>query len=55
MYCVYLTTYSGDKLPPYYIGSTSIAKISNGKITRSFVENEQPDGWILGRHAHICD
>jgi hypothetical protein len=30
MYCVYLTTYSGDKLPPYYIGSTSIAKISNG-------------------------
>lgn len=30
MYCVYLTTYSGDKLPPYYIGSTSVEKISSG-------------------------
>lgn len=30
MYCVYLTTYSGNKLPPYYIGSTSIKKIENG-------------------------
>jgi len=29
-YCVYLTTYSGKKLPPYYIGSTSIDKIDGG-------------------------
>lgn len=27
IYCTYLTTYSGDKLPPLYIGSTSVQKI----------------------------
>ena len=30
MYCVYLTIYSGNKLPPFYIGSTSIKKINSG-------------------------
>jgi len=30
MYCVYLTTYFGNKLPPFYIGSTSAKKILNG-------------------------
>lgn len=30
MYCVYLTTYKGNKLPPFYIGSTSIKNIENG-------------------------
>jgi hypothetical protein len=30
MYCTYLTIYSGDKLPPYYIGSTSIKKYNEG-------------------------
>lgn len=29
-FCVYLTEYSGDKLPPKYIGSTSIKNINNG-------------------------
>ena len=29
-FCVYLTEYSGDKLPPKYIGSTSIKNIDNG-------------------------
>lgn len=29
-YCVYLTSYSGNKLPQFYIGSTSIAKIERG-------------------------
>lgn len=29
-FCVYLTIYSGNKLPPFYIGSTSIVKIKNG-------------------------
>lgn len=32
MYCVYLTTYSGNKLPPFYIGSSSLQKISNGYL-----------------------
>lgn len=30
IYCTYLTIYSGSKLPPLYIGSTSIEKINNG-------------------------
>lgn len=30
IYCVYLTTYSGDHLPPLYIGSTSLRRIKTG-------------------------
>ena len=30
IYCTYLTTYRGNKLPPFYIGSTSIDKINRG-------------------------
>jgi hypothetical protein len=30
IYCVYLTTYSGNKLPPFYIGSSSVMKVENG-------------------------
>ena len=30
MYVCYLTIYKGEKLPPYYIGSTSLNKIENG-------------------------
>jgi hypothetical protein len=30
MYCVYLTIYSGNLLPPYYIGSTSLEKYNKG-------------------------
>ena len=30
MYAVYLTIYSGNKLPPFYIGSTSVSKIDKG-------------------------
>lgn len=30
MYCVYLTTYSGNKLPPFYIGYTTIRNIERG-------------------------
>ena len=29
-YCTYLTSYSGNKLPPFYIGYTSVEKIHNG-------------------------
>lgn len=29
IYCVYLTTYRGNKLPPFYIGSTSTNRIIN--------------------------
>lgn len=30
MYCVYLTIYLGNKMPPFYIGSSSIEKLTNG-------------------------
>ena len=30
IYCTYLTIYSGNKLPMFYIGSTSIDKINRG-------------------------
>jgi len=30
IYCTYLTIYKGNKLPPFYIGSTSALKISEG-------------------------
>lgn len=29
-YCVYLTYYEGDKLPPFYVGSSSIEKVKAG-------------------------
>jgi hypothetical protein len=30
IYCTYLTTYSGNKFPPFYIGSSTVSRISNG-------------------------
>lgn len=30
IYCVYLTSYSGNLLPPFYIGSTNISRINSG-------------------------
>src|ERR1039458_4229163 len=29
-YCVYLTVYSGNKLPPFYIGSSNMDQIEKG-------------------------
>ncbi len=29
-YCTYLTIYTGNKLPPFYLGSSSIKRIKNG-------------------------
>jgi len=30
LYCVYLTTYAGTKLPKFYVGSSSIKNVENG-------------------------
>ena len=30
IYCTYLTIYSGNKLPPFYIGSSDVIKVHNG-------------------------
>jgi len=45
MYCTYLTIYSGDKLPPYYIGSSSIDKINKG-YKGSVSSNEFKQIWL---------
>lgn len=31
-FCVYLTIYSGNRLPPFYIGSTSASRLSRGYV-----------------------
>lgn len=30
MYCIYLTVYHGNKLPPFYIGYSTVKKVLNG-------------------------
>ena len=30
IYCTYLTTYRGNKLPPFYIGSSTVKKVESG-------------------------
>jgi hypothetical protein len=42
-YITYLTTYTGDKLPPYYIGSTSEAKALSGKYFGSVTSKKWKD------------
>ena len=32
IYCTYLTVYKGNKLPCFYIGSSSIARVENGYV-----------------------
>lgn len=30
MFCVYVTFYSGERLPPFYVGSSSVKRVQNG-------------------------
>jgi hypothetical protein len=30
MFAVYLTSYKGNKLPPFYIGSSSVSALNSG-------------------------
>jgi hypothetical protein len=46
MYCVYLTIYKGNNLPPFYIGSTSIDKIDGG-YHGSVMSEEYRDIWKM--------
>lgn len=63
MYVVYLTIYKGEKLPPFYIGSSKLTKIENGyrgsvvskKYKKIFIQekNDNPNLFeieILSRH-----
>lgn len=44
MYCVYITIYSGTRLPPFYIGSTSLKRIDKG-YKGSVMSKEYKDIW----------
>jgi hypothetical protein len=44
MYCVYFTSYRGNKLPPFYIGSTEVNKILN-KYRGSVASKEYSKIW----------
>ena len=44
-FCVYLTIYSGNKLPPYYIGSTNCKKLLNGKYHGSVSSKKYKSIW----------
>lgn len=46
-YCVYLTKYSGDLLPPNYIGSTSVKNVLSGKYFGSVVSKRWKDIYKL--------
>lgn len=58
-YCVYLTVYRGNKMPPFYIGSTNVDKHQSGycgsvksKLYRSTWEQELRENRHLF-HSHI--
>ena len=44
MFCTYLTMYTGNRLPKWYIGSTSVEKIINGYLG-SVVSRKYKDIW----------
>ncbi len=44
MFCTYLTVYKGNKLPPFYIGSTSVDKIHAG-YNGSVSSNQYKEVW----------
>lgn len=44
-YCTYITIYKGNKLPPFYIGSTSIDKITNKNYVGSVKSQKYGELW----------
>ena len=54
IYCTYLTIYTGNNLPPFYIGSTSVDKINKG-YRGSVASKKYMDIWKqeLGLHPDL--
>lgn len=50
-YCVYLTIYRGNKLPPFYIGSSSIARLNKG-YKGTPVSKIYKDMWLSETKQH---
>jgi hypothetical protein len=51
IYCTYLTVYTGNKLPPFYIGSTSVDKINKG-YRGSVASKNYKSIWKQELHSH---
>ena len=51
IYCTYLTVYTGNKLPPFYIGSTSVDNINKG-YRGSVVSEKYKSIWKQELHSH---
>jgi hypothetical protein len=45
-YCTYLTTYKGNKLPPFYIGYTTVKNIQKG-YRGSVASKKYKETWLL--------
>jgi hypothetical protein len=52
IYCVYLTTYRGNKLPPFYIGKTNVYKIEHG-YRGSVSSNQYKSIWLSELKTHL--
>lgn len=58
MYCVYLTVYSGNLLPMFYIGSSSITKVKGGycgsisskKYKKIFLKEKKENSHLFRTH-----
>jgi hypothetical protein len=53
MYCVYITFYKGNKLPPFYIGYVKTEKIQNG-YRGSVSSKKYKDIWNLELENNFC-
>lgn len=51
MFCTYVTFYSGNKLPPFYLGSTSVMSIEKG-YHGSVASKEYRDVWLAELKAN---
>lgn len=57
-YCVYLTVYQGSKLPPFYIGYTTVANIRRGyngsvssnRYSKSFHTERKVNSQLFSTH-----
>ena len=56
IYCVYLTIYLGNKLPMFYIGSTSISKLNSG-YRGSVLSKKYKETWNyeLSTNPHLFE
>jgi hypothetical protein len=51
-YCVYLTVYLGNKMPPFYIGSTSVERITKRNYHGTVKSREWRETWKQELHDH---